>query len=111
MAEGGWPRASCFLWLEGNLTGSREEILRGEQKDSPYSARTYSVCTRVLSRFGHVQLCDPMDCSLPGSSVHGILQARTLAWVAVSSSRGASRPRDRTPVSYVSCPGRRILYP
>ena len=40
-------------------------------------------------------LCDPMDCSPPGSSVHGILQARTLEWVAISSSRGSSQPRDR----------------
>ena len=39
-------------------------------------------------------LCNPMDCSLPGSSVHGILQARILEWVAISFSRGSSRPRD-----------------
>ena len=39
-------------------------------------------------------LCDPMDCSPPGSSVHGILQARILEWVAMSSSRGSSQPRD-----------------
>ena len=39
-------------------------------------------------------LCDPMDCSPPGSSVHGILQARTLEWVAMPSSRGSSQPRD-----------------
>ena len=39
-------------------------------------------------------LCDPVDCSLPGSSVHGIRQARILEWVAMSSSRGSSRPRD-----------------
>ena len=44
-------------------------------------------------------LCNPMDCSLPGSSVHGILQARILEWVAISS-RGSSRPRDQT---YISC--------
>ena len=37
---------------------------------------------------GHVRLWDPTDCSLPGSSVHGILQARTLGWVAMPSSRG-----------------------
>ena len=43
-------------------------------------------------------LCDPMDCSLPGSLVHGILQARILEWVAISSSRGSSRPRDQTGV-------------
>ena len=36
----------------------------------------------MLSRFSHVQLCDPMDCSSPGSSVHGILQVRMLEWVA-----------------------------
>ena len=41
-------------------------------------------------------LCDPMDCSLPGSFVHRILQARILEWVAISSSRRSSRPRDRT---------------
>ena len=45
-------------------------------------------------------LCDPMNCSLPGSSIHGILQARVLEWVAISFSRGSSRPRDRT---WVSC--------
>ena len=43
-------------------------------------------------------LCDPMDCSPPGSSVHGILQARILEWVAMPSSRGSSQPRDRTQV-------------
>ena len=46
-------------------------------------------------------LCDPMDCSLPGSSVHGILQARVLEWVAISFSRGSSQPRDRTQVSRI----------
>ena len=44
-------------------------------------------------------LCDPMDCSLPGSSVHRIFQARVLEWVAISFSRGSSQPRDRTQVS------------
>ena len=39
----------------------------------------------LLSLFSHVQLCDPMDCSLPGFSVHGILQARTLEWVPFPS--------------------------
>ena len=42
--------------------------------------------------------CDPMDCSPPGSSIHGILQARILERVAVPFSRGSSRPRDRTGV-------------
>ena len=43
-------------------------------------------------------LCDPMDCSPPGSSVHEILQARILEWVAMPSSRGSSQPRARTQV-------------
>ena len=51
-----------------------------------------------------------MDCSLPGSSVHGILQARILEWVAIVFSRGFSRPRGRTCVSGVSCVGRRVLH-
>ena len=52
--------------------------------------------------FSHLvmTLCDPMDCSLPGSSVHGILQARILEWVAIPFSRGSSGPRDWT---WVSC--------
>ena len=44
-------------------------------------------------------LCDPMDCSPTGSSVHGIFQAWILEWVAISFSRGSSRSRDRTQVS------------
>ena len=42
--------------------------------------------------------CDPMDCSPPGYSVHGTLQARILEWVAISFSRGSSGPRDRTQI-------------
>ena len=64
-----------------------------------------TICTLACSV---TQLCltlwNPMDCSLPGSSVHGISQARILEWVAISSSRGSSGPRDRTCVSCVSCP-------
>ena len=47
-------------------------------------------------------LCNPVDCSLPGSSVHGIFQARILEWVAISFSRGSSRPRNRTRVSCIA---------
>ena len=45
-------------------------------------------------------LCDPMDCSPPGSSVHGISKARILEWVTISFSRAFSQPRDQT---YISC--------
>ena len=55
-------------------------------------------------------LCDPMDHSLPGSSVYEILQARILEWVAIPFSRGSSQPRDQTCDSYISCIGMRILY-
>ena len=51
-------------------------------------------------------LCNPVDCSLPGFSVHGILQARILEWVTISFSRGSSRPRDRTRISHIG--GRRF---
>ena len=51
-------------------------------------------------------LCDPVDYSPPGSSIHGILQTRILEWVAISFSRGSSRPRDRTQVSRIA--GRRF---
>ena len=47
-------------------------------------------------------LCDPMDCSLPGSSVLGILQARILEWIAIPFSRGSSQPRGRTGVSCIA---------
>ena len=50
-----------------------------------------------------------MGCSLPGSSVHGIFQARLLELFAISSSRGSSWPRDRAPVSYVSCIAGRVF--
>ena len=55
-------------------------------------------------------LCDPMDCSLPASSVHKIIPARILEWVTISSSRGSSWPRDRTHVSCGSCICTWILY-
>ena len=63
-------------------------------------------CLCVLSR---VQLWDPVGCSPPGSSVPGS-QARILEWVAISSSRGSSWPKDRTHVSFISCTSKRVLY-
>ena len=62
----------------------------------------YKMVCAVLSRFSSVWLFDLMDCRPPGSSVHGILQARILEWVVMSSSRGSSQSRDWTWVSYVS---------
>ena len=53
------------------------------------------------------KLCHPMDCNLPGFSVHGIIQARILEWGAISSSRGSSWSRDWT---RIFCIGKRVLY-
>ena len=61
--------------------------------------------THVLSRFSLIQPCNLMDRSLPGSSVHGILQARILQWVVMPSSKGSSLPRDRTRISYALAGG------
>ena len=61
-----------------------------------------------------LQLCptlwDAMNSSLSGSSVHGILRARILEWVAMASSRGSSQPRDRTRICCISCIDRLVLY-
>ena len=56
----------------------------------------------MLSSQSCPSLCHLMDCSLPGSSVHGILQARILEWIVMPFSRGSSQPRDRTQVSHIT---------
>ena len=72
--------------------------------------------TRLLCvcGFSVIQSCltlhDPVDCSRPDSSVHGIFKARILEWVAIFSSRGISWPRHWTPISCASCTVRRTLY-
>ena len=64
----------------------------------------------VLVNFSRIRLCDPVDCSPPGSSVHGILQTRTLKWVAMPFFRGSFRPRDRTAISWGSCTAGGFIY-
>ena len=66
------------------------------------------VCAQSVS---HVWLCDPIDCTPPGSSVHGIFQARILKWVTISHSRGSAWPRDRTHVCCISCIGKTSSLP
>ena len=66
-------------------------------------SNAHDVCACVFSHFSCVQLCYPVNCDPPGSFVHGILQARTLEWIDMPSSRGSFWPRDRTCISYVSC--------
>ena len=65
--------------------------------------RNEYMCVHIKSLQSCMILCDPMDCSPPGSSVHGILQARILEWLAMPSSRGSSQPRDRACISRDSC--------
>ena len=76
------------VWIENQLYEVYRQY-KGRVKLESYIALS---CTT---------LCDPMDCSLPGSSVHGIFQARVLEWVAISFSRGSSRFRNRTQVSHI----------
>ena len=65
------------------------------------------VCAKLLQSCP--TLCDSIDCSLPGSSVHGILQARILEWVAISSSQRCSQPRDQIQGSGVPGTGRWVV--
>ena len=77
-----------------------------QQKQAAYAFRH----VYVLSQFSCVRLFHPVDRSPPGSAVHGILQARILAWVSMPSSRGSSPPRGRSQVSCVSFIGSLVLY-
>ena len=62
----------------------------------PYSPHWNCYATLCSDAQSCLSLCDPLDCSLPGSSLHGIFQARILEWVAISFSKGSSPPRDQT---------------
>ena len=75
-------------WSRKNLSGL-----------PPRNNQNYNYFTEKLSKLlqSCSTLCDPMDCSLPDSSVHGILQARILEWVAMPSSRGSSQPQGSNP--------------
>ena len=75
-----------------------------------HNRELYSMsCLRMLV-LSCVWLCDSLDCNPPGSSVDGILQARTLEWAAISSFRASSQPKNRTCVFCGSSTGRWILY-
>ena len=89
-----------------SLGFSRQEHWSGLPFPSPmHESEKWKWSLSVVST-----LSDPMDCSLPGSSVHGSFQSRVLEWVAIAFSRESSWPRDRTHISSVSCISRLILY-
>ena len=109
------PLSDCLGWLRGSclcagcnrqdlLWGMLGEILTERLVILP---TVFMVCVDAQSC---LTLCKCVDFSLPGSSVHGISQARILDWVAISSSRGSSQPRDQTLISYISWICRPILY-
>ena len=85
-----------------------------EKKESIAFITKKVMCTRACVHAQSLSvvstLCDPKDSTLPGSSIHEIILARILGWVAISSSRGSSLSRDQTCISSVSCIRRQILY-
>ena len=82
-------------------------VTAGEGEDGMNRESSIDIHTTCALSFQSCPtLCDPVDCSLPGSSVYGILWARKLEWIAMPSSRGSSRPRDQT---HVSCTAGRFL--
>ena len=95
MGNKGRPRENC------RETGRDSQVVKMMNvfKKSEQGPGLLSKKVKSLSR---VWLCDPVDCSPPGSSVHGILQEGILEWVAISFSRGSSQPRDRTRVSCIA---------
>ena len=76
-------------------------LMLGQATNTLYQWTRLCMCMRAKSLQSFPTLCNPMDYSLSGSSVHGILQVRILEWVVMPSSRGSSQPRDRT---HTSCP-------
>ena len=84
-------RWSLIGWKSNYTVAYWDHTLKGKQ------------CKRTLQNVTQScpTLCNPMDCSLPGSSVHGIFQAIVLEWIAISFSRGSSQPRDRIRVSHI----------
>ena len=110
-----FPKA--HLTSHSRMSGSRWVItplwLSGSWRSFLYSSSVYSchlfLLLLLVSEWSHCCVwlfATPVDCSPPGSSVHGILQARILEWVAISFSRGSSQPKDRTQVSRIA--GRRF---
>ena len=98
----------CASYSEGLRSTMYVRTVRGKHSASVSQKYKYMcVCSVVQSC---PTVCSPMDCSPPGSSVHGISQARVLEWVAISFSTGSSQSRDQAHISCTSCISRQILY-
>ena len=111
-----WGSSLVVQWLRlgASTAGGTGSILIGElhttqpknkNKTNYIYVYTHTYVASVVS-----DSWQPVDCSLPGSTIHGLLQARILKWVAMPSSRGSSPPRDWICVSCISYVGRWILY-
>ena len=99
------------MLVSESCRSSPDGDLKITQNRDPKELIFRGVCAKSLQLY--LTLCDPMDqwtVALQASLSMGILQARILEWVAMPSSRGSSRPRDPTFVSYISCIGRQVLY-
>ena len=84
-------------------SSTREGIHKIFQEDhNPFIMKCPWCIRKVKGAQPYLTLCDPIDCSSPGSSVHGILQAIILEWVAVPFSMAPSQPRDQTQVSSIA---------
>ena len=124
LSPGGWERTERQLSHRSFFSGTASKkkisfwfflekfvkrlIFTSDQTEGICNARVHACMLSCFSRSR--PFWDPMDCSPPGSSLHGILQARTLEWVAMPSTRRSSQPRNRNHVFYVSCIFRWILY-
>ena len=96
LGDGKWERE---VWIEKGYKETSRVIDYLYCSDNLMNAY---VCVYSVTQL-YLTLCNPMDCSLPGSSVHGIFQARVLERIAISSSKGSSRPRNQIHVSGFYC--------
>ena len=108
-----WKSNVCFLWKpkqkKANAVLFNQQVFLEFVRQASTPARFPGEHAKSLQSCP--SLCNAVDCSPPGSSVHGVLQARTLERVAMPSPRASSPPRDRICISYVSCIGRWLPYP
>ena len=101
------PHPSADNWIKALLSKAlttRAKPRFSHHQPSHQEAYTILLASSIISEVAQwcLTLCDPMDCSPPGSSIHGIFQARVLEWVAIAFSRGSSWLRDRTLVSHIA---------
>ena len=97
---------NCFIFRD--MDRLRDSHTEGSESEK--EKQISYVCMYMLSLQLCPTLCDAVDYSPPGSSVHGILQLRILEWTDISYSRGSFQPRDQTRMSYVSWIGKKNLY-